>query len=129
MLIPIRCFTCGKIIADKYDYYLKEVEKQQKENISGGGPKKKTVSEPPIAESSAQGAERAKAAKAQQKEKDKDKTKGKPEAVAESNSDSDNDEYKQFDSLKTGEILNKLGLHRYCCRRHMLATVDMMEVI
>ena len=122
MLIPIRCFTCGKIIADKYDYYLKEVEKLQKENISGGGPKKK----PDIAESSAQGMARAQA-KAQAQQKEKDKTKGKPEAVVES--DSDNEEYKQFDALKTGEILNKLGLHRYCCRRHMLATVDMMEVI
>ena len=27
MIIPIRCFTCGKVIADKYDYYIKESEK------------------------------------------------------------------------------------------------------
>lgn len=25
MLIPIRCFTCGKILADKWDYYQKRV--------------------------------------------------------------------------------------------------------
>lgn len=25
MLIPVKCFTCGKVIADKYLYYQKEV--------------------------------------------------------------------------------------------------------
>ena len=29
MLIPIRCFTCGKVLADKWNYYCKEVEKKQ----------------------------------------------------------------------------------------------------
>ena len=24
MIIPIRCYTCGKILADKYEYYKKE---------------------------------------------------------------------------------------------------------
>lgn len=27
MLPPIRCFTCGRVIADQYDWYLKEVQK------------------------------------------------------------------------------------------------------
>ncbi len=26
MIIPIRCFSCGKLIADKYEAYLKMVE-------------------------------------------------------------------------------------------------------
>jgi len=25
--------------------------------------------------------------------------------------------------------LNEMGLERYCCRRHMLCQVDMMEII
>ena len=25
MLIPVRCFTCGKLLADKYNYYNKEL--------------------------------------------------------------------------------------------------------
>ena len=25
MIIPIRCFSCGKLIADKYESYLKKV--------------------------------------------------------------------------------------------------------
>jgi DNA-directed RNA polymerase subunit N len=25
MIVPVRCFTCGKVIADKYDYYLEKV--------------------------------------------------------------------------------------------------------
>jgi len=25
MLIPVKCFTCGKVIGDKYNYYLQEI--------------------------------------------------------------------------------------------------------
>ena len=25
MIIPIKCFTCGKVLADKYRYYLENV--------------------------------------------------------------------------------------------------------
>ena len=31
MIIPIKCFTCGNVIADKYLYYKREVGKQKKE--------------------------------------------------------------------------------------------------
>ena len=27
MIIPIKCFTCGQVLADKYEYYLREVRK------------------------------------------------------------------------------------------------------
>jgi DNA-directed RNA polymerase subunit N (RpoN/RPB10) len=87
MIIPIRCFTCGKPLADKYDYYLKEVQKLQKK-------------------------EDAK----------EDKPLSKKKAAEE-------EQYKDFESLRTGPVLDKLGLHRYCCRRHMIATVDMMDTI
>lgn len=29
MIIPIKCFTCGAIIADKYRFYLQEVRKRK----------------------------------------------------------------------------------------------------
>lgn len=81
MIIPVRCFTCGKVIADKYDYYVTEMKKIQ-ENIEaskkdGGG----------------------------------------------------DEETKNFDHIQTGVILDKLGLTRYCCRRHLIAHVDMIEII
>ena len=31
MIIPVRCFTCGKILGDKWNYYVKEIEKDGKE--------------------------------------------------------------------------------------------------
>jgi len=31
MIIPIRCFTCGKVMADKSDYYEQEVNKLRAE--------------------------------------------------------------------------------------------------
>jgi len=29
MIIPVKCFTCGNVIADKYRYYLEEVRKRK----------------------------------------------------------------------------------------------------
>jgi len=29
MIIPIKCFTCGMVIADKYRYYTEEVRKRK----------------------------------------------------------------------------------------------------
>ena len=31
MIIPVKCFTCGNVIADKYLYYLREVKKMKEE--------------------------------------------------------------------------------------------------
>ena len=32
MIIPVKCFTCGKVLADKYQYYIKEVRKKKLES-------------------------------------------------------------------------------------------------
>lgn len=29
MIIPIKCFTCGKVLADKYLYYLEQVREMK----------------------------------------------------------------------------------------------------
>lgn len=29
MIIPIKCFTCGNVIADTYTYYIEEVSKSK----------------------------------------------------------------------------------------------------
>ena len=29
MIIPIKCFTCGKVLANKYRYYLEQVRKNK----------------------------------------------------------------------------------------------------
>ena len=29
MIIPVKCFTCGNVIANKYRYYLEEVRKRK----------------------------------------------------------------------------------------------------
>ena len=29
MIIPIKCFTCGNVLADKYRYYQEEVRKMK----------------------------------------------------------------------------------------------------
>jgi len=35
MIIPIKCFTCGNVLADKYRYYQDQVRRRKmRENIS-----------------------------------------------------------------------------------------------
>jgi DNA-directed RNA polymerase subunit N (RpoN/RPB10) len=83
MIIPIRCFTCGRVMADIADFYESEKEKLKDATDKGDKGDKKEV----------------------------DKI------------------YKNFEKIHTGEILNKLGLKRYCCRRNLIANIDMMDVI
>ena len=30
MIIPIKCFTCGMVLADKYRFYMEEVRKRKR---------------------------------------------------------------------------------------------------
>ncbi len=59
MLIPIRCYTCNKVVANKYETYLKFVE----------------------------------------------------------------------DGMSSKEALDKIGLHRYCCRRMILGNVELIDKV
>jgi len=36
MIIPIKCFTCGMVIADKYRYYTEQVRKKKLAKKVGG---------------------------------------------------------------------------------------------
>ena len=78
MIIPVRCFTCGKVLANMWKYYEAEVKKLE--------------------------------------EKSEEAEELKPE-------------YKNFEGIPTKEILDKLGLKKICCRRHMLTHVDMIDYI
>ncbi len=75
MIIPVKCFTCGKVIGNKYEYYQKEVRKiKMSRNM----------------------------------EVDK---------VVYLTED-------YIDKTPEGEVLDKLGLNKMCCRRHLLTHVD-----
>lgn len=91
MIIPVLCFTCGKTIGDKWDWYENEVNKLIKQK---------------------------------QEEKDLEKNKKKSKDIKQIENS-----LVYFDDIKTGDILDKIGLTRSCCRRHMLGHVDMMKVI
>ena len=77
MIQPIRCFTCGKVIADQIDYYNAEKKKKEQEN----------------------------------------KTK------------KDDDIIEHFDKIHTKDILDNLGITRYCCRRMFITDIDLMNII
>jgi len=76
MIIPVKCFTCGEVLADKYRYYQEEVRKIKAEN---------------------------------------DMNVDKVIYLTEDN----------IKKTPEGEVLDKLKLNKYCCRRHMLTHVDL----
>ena len=78
MIIPIRCFTCGKILADKWNTYLEMIRQ------------------------------------------DPDYSK---------NMNIINLDSKNITKTPEGKALDKLELYRYCCRRHMITHVDLIEKI
>jgi len=75
MIIPIKCFTCGTVLADKFTYYCEEVR-------------------------------RIKRAKGLDVDKVVYLTKEFSEKSVE------------------GDVLDKMGLQKMCCRRHMISHVD-----
>lgn len=74
MLIPIRCASCGHVLADKWEHYKRKVEEMKR---------------------------------------------AQPGAAA----------GKSFAPLQTKDILDELGLEKYCCRRVMLGHVDLVDEI
>ena len=75
MIIPVKCFTCGNVLANKYRFYLQEVTKEKNaKGIQNEGIQYLT------------------------------------------------DDY--MDKSVEGEVLDKLGLSKQCCRRQMLCHVD-----
>ncbi len=77
MIIPVKCFTCGNVLANKYLYYIENVKSEKLK----------------------QGIDIDKVIYLSQ-----DKVGKSPEAM----------------------ILDKLQLHKMCCRRHMLTHVDII---
>ena len=75
MIIPVKCFTCGKVLGDKYLYYLREV-RQMKVN--------KNLDTNKVVYLTSVNVEKT------------------PE----------------------GLVMDKLGLNKICCRRHMLTHID-----
>jgi DNA-directed RNA polymerase subunit N len=67
MIIPVRCFTCGKIIGDAYEEYIKQYSEYQKALETGEKPK-----------------------------------------------------------ATPKQILDNIGVDRYCCRRMILTHVDLV---
>ena len=75
MLIPVKCFTCGKVLGNKYRFYQR---KKKKRKIN--------------------------------KEMEVNKVIYLTETM--------------MDKTPEGEVLDILGLTKYCCRRHVLTHVD-----
>ena len=80
MLIPVKCFSCGKVLGNKYRYYQKEIQKR-------------------------------KISKSMEVDKVVYLTKD------------------TVDKTPEGEVLDLLGLTKYCCRRHMLTNVNLIDII
>jgi DNA-directed RNA polymerase I, II, and III subunit RPABC5 len=82
MIIPIRCFTCNKVIAHLWEEYLSQIQMAYIDEDITNNKKKRFV----------------------------------------------NIEELENKTIE-GKILDKMGLNKYCCRRMMLAHVDMCDKI
>lgn len=99
MIIPIRCYTCGKLLADKYEYYKKELirkklqHKSETENninsLSGKFSKINNNKDPLMIDISVEDVKKTIA----------------------------------------GELMDELGLERICCRKVMLTSIDIIDEI
>jgi DNA-directed RNA polymerase I, II, and III subunit RPABC5 len=43
MIIPVRCVTCGKVLADKYEFYLAEVRRRYLSESGSTDPTNRTI--------------------------------------------------------------------------------------
>ena len=81
MIIPIRCFTCNKVVAHLWEEYLNKIQLKYSE-ADGDIEKKRCVNVKKIEEKTVE-----------------------------------------------GQVLDELGLNKYCCRRMLLSHVDLCEKI
>jgi DNA-directed RNA polymerase subunit N len=78
MIIPIRCFTCNRVLASKYNMYIREREKISTEKeILSGDPEEDIIEK----------------------------------------------------SGKNMEIFKKLGIDRYCCKRHLMTHINLISKV
>jgi DNA-directed RNA polymerase subunit N (RpoN/RPB10) len=82
MIIPVRCFTCGKVIGNKWNYYVKKKLEKEEEETN------------------------------EQNKTDNEK---------------ENPAMKYIQGVQMGDVLDELGLDRWCCRRMMISHVDLVE--
>lgn len=103
MIIPVKCFTCGKVIGNKYLYYLREVRKLK---LSGEA----AADVPAVGPATAAGDDSA-----------------APKQVPVLTSNDLGVSYLTKESIaKTPEgiVLDRLKMRKPCCRRHFLTHVD-----
>lgn len=110
MIIPIRCFTCGKVLADKWRRYQElsisvgDLDEEDVEDVvevaGGGGAKKKTS-----------------------------KNKNMNKVMEQDNTTTTTNHSNYFDKGHKGAILDGLGIVKICCRRHMLTHVDLVDIL
>jgi DNA-directed RNA polymerase subunit N (RpoN/RPB10) len=98
MLIPIKCFTCGNLLADKYRWYLRRVRQLKLANAAAAS-----------SGSESTGAAAAAAADV---------------AVDESKVRYFTPKMKGRAKTEEGQVLDELHMKLQCCRRHMLTHVD-----
>jgi DNA-directed RNA polymerase I, II, and III subunit RPABC5 len=82
MIIPIRCFTCNKVIAHLWEKYLEQIQMNYIDEDIKNQKKKRFVDIEQIEKKTSE-----------------------------------------------GQILDDLGLNKYCCRRMILSHVDLCEKI
>ena len=102
MIIPVRCFTCGKVLAGKWEAYversnaLAEADGGQDKHMEGGAGGGGDTDPGSTIRGASDNVVPAKDVKGRS---------------------------------ARGYVMDELGITRLCCRRHFLSNVDLMDVI
>ena len=131
MIIPVRCYTCNKILADKYRYYESELLKRKlrkEEEEEKEEDEKQNINDVTIDNIFAKFNNlniNEKNVNANKNDIKQNKTKPK--------SDKDpliiNINDTVIKKTIAGEIMDELGLIRICCRKVMLTSINIVDEI
>jgi DNA-directed RNA polymerase subunit N (RpoN/RPB10) len=113
MIIPIRCFTCGKVLADKWEAYVRLQERQERDSEQ---------------QQQQQQGNRTGTGKGGQTDTDEGKSADK-NTNKNTNKNTSTKAIKGGNRMPTGHILDSLGITKYCCRANILTHVDLSLVI
>jgi len=139
MIIPVRCYTCNKLLADKYHYYESELlkrklhkEKEDENEIQNikKEDEKQNINDITIDNIFAKFNNlniNEKNINANTNDINQNKNKSKPKSNKDPLIININDTF--IKKTIAGEIMDELGLIRICCRKIMLTSINIVDEI
>jgi len=133
MIIPVRCYTCNKLLADKYHYYESELLKRKlRKKEEDEEDEKQNINDITIDNIFAKFNNlniNEKNVNTNTNDIKQNKTKPKPKPKSDKDPLIININDTVIKKTIAGEIMDELGLIRICCRKVMLTSINIVDEI